>query len=267
MASIEDKPSIEDVQEFWDRQPCNIKQSNLDKNSKKYYQEVENKRYFVEPHIPTFAEFLKYIDKNILEIGCGIGTDSLSFAKNGANITCIDLSKKSLEICEKGFKQYNLNAEFIHCNAEEISDLKNLVNKKYDLVYSFGVIHHSPNPEKIIENIYKVLKPGGELKIMLYATNSWKKIMIDSGYDQYEAQNGCPIAKTYTNDEVKELLFQFSNINIIQTHIFKFKIKEYKKNIFIYEDWFLNMPPKMLDSLNNKLGWHLCIKAIKQLSN
>ena len=127
---MESMKTIEDVREFWDRQPCNIKHSNLNINTKKYYQEVEKKRYFVEPHIPDFAEFEKYKDKNILEIGCGIGTDSLSFAKNGANITCIDLSKNSLEICKEGFKQYNLNAEFIHCNAEEISDLKNLVNKK-----------------------------------------------------------------------------------------------------------------------------------------
>ena len=72
----------------------------------------------------------------------------------------------------------------------------------FDLIYSFGVIHHSINPEKIINNCYKLLKKKGTLKIMLYAKNSWKNIMIQNNKDQYEAQSKCPVANTYTEYEI-----------------------------------------------------------------
>ena len=127
--------SIETVENFWDNQPCNIKHSNSEIHSKDFFEEVSKKRYFVEPHIVDFANFAAYKDKDVLEIGCGIGTDSISFARAGARMTCLDLSSKSLEICKEGFKQYGLEGVFIHCNAENMLNLDNLLNKKYRLTY------------------------------------------------------------------------------------------------------------------------------------
>jgi hypothetical protein len=102
--------------------------------------------------------------------------------------------------------------------------------------------------------------------MMVYAKNSWKSFMIECGLDQYEAQSNVPIAHTYTNDQVtKELLKDFVDIHIWQTHIFKFKIAPYKAGVYEEEEWFKAMPQQMKDALEAKIGWHLCITCTKPL--
>jgi ubiquinone/menaquinone biosynthesis C-methylase UbiE len=251
---------IETVKDYWNAQPCNVKHSTAAINTKEYFEDVKNKRYFVEPHIIEFMELAKWDNKKVLEIGCGIGTDAYMLAKHGAIYTGVDLSDKSLEIAKKRFELFELNGSFLNINAE---NMEIYPNDTFDMIYSFGVIHHTVKPENIIKEVNRVLKKGGTFKLMLYATNSWKKIMIDSGLDQYEAQANTPIANTYTNDEVKILLKDFKDIKIEQTHIFPYKVEEYKKNVFIKEDWFSNMPETVFNSLKNKLGWHLCISCTK----
>jgi SAM-dependent methyltransferase len=254
-------PSLDDVINYWNNQPCNIKHSSKDINTLQYFEEVSKKRYFVESHIPGFAGFDKYNDKNVLEVGCGIGTDAQEFAKNGAIYKGIDLTAKSIDICKNRFKLFNLNGVFEIGNIEEYCS----ANNTYDLIYSFGVLHHTPNIDNALINIYNMLKPNGEFKCMLYAKNSWKYFKILYGLDQYEAQNNVPIANTYTHDEVNELFAKhnFKNISIIQTHIFPYKIPEYKQGKYIKEDYFESMPSELFKCLNKNLGWHLCITCNK----
>tara|TARA_B100001175_G_scaffold312698_1_gene319121 strand:- start:727 stop:1500 length:774 start_codon:yes stop_codon:yes gene_type:complete len=253
--------NFSDIIDYWNKQPCNINHSKKKLFSKEYFEEVEYKKYFVEPHILNFVNFDLYKNNKILEIGTGIGTDAINFARRTNDYYGLELSDKSLEITKKRFDVYNLNGNFYNINAEDNLDFLGI--ETFDLIYSFGVIHHSINPEKIIDNCYKLLKKGGTLKIMLYAKNSWKNIMIQNEKDQYEAQSKCPLAKTYTKCEVQELLKKFNNIKIEQEHIFPYKIPEYKNNIYIKEPWFENMPEDLFKILEKNLGWHLCISAYK----
>ena len=98
----------------------------------------------------------------MLEIGCGIGTDSVNFARNGANLSVVELSEASLELCKQRFNIYDLDAEFYRGNSENLNDLLP-AGKKFDLIYSFGVIHHTEFPERIIEQIKSRLKPSVEV--------------------------------------------------------------------------------------------------------
>ena len=117
-----------------------MKHSSKPLASVEYFDEVEKKKYLVEPHIPKFANFAKWKNKKVLELGCGIGTDSINFARHGAILTIltiVELSDVSLDICKKRFAAYGLNATFINSNIENITDI--IKDTKFDLIYSFGV--------------------------------------------------------------------------------------------------------------------------------
>ena len=248
------------ISNYWDNQPCNVNHSNKEVGTKEYFEEITKRKYFVEPHIITFAEFPKYREKNVLEVGCGIGTAAQSFIEHGANYMGIDISSKSIEICKKRFDVFGLKGELIVCDIEKVDNLG-----EFDLVYSFGVLHHTLYPKIAIENIYKMLKPDGEFKLMLYAKNSLKNFMIKDGLDQYEAQYGVPVAYTYTYDEIYSLLSKFSDITIEQTHIFPYKIEEYKQYKYVKQEYFELMPKELFTCLEKNIGWHLCVTCTKKL--
>jgi 2-polyprenyl-3-methyl-5-hydroxy-6-metoxy-1,4-benzoquinol methylase len=256
---------INTIKNYWNKQPCNINHSKAEFLSKQYFDEVENKKYFVEYHISEFAEFEKWNNKNVLEIGCGIGTDAINFARNKANYTGIELSDESLNITKKRFELFNLKGTFCSISCEE--DLSVFGFNKFDLIYSFGVIHHTPNINKVLENCKKLLKEDGILKIMVYAKNSWKNVMIQNGLDQYEAQNGCPLANTYTKDEITKILENngFKVNKIYKRHIFPYKIGPYKNNIYEKHEHFHNMSDELFEILENAYGWHLCVECYKSI--
>jgi SAM-dependent methyltransferase len=254
------QPGIDEVMSYWNRRPCNIRHSTRDVGTREYFDEVEARKYFVEPHIPLFAQFPRWSGKDVLEIGCGIGTDAVNFARHGARYTGVDLSDVSLALARQRFKTYGLDGHFVCGNAETLAPA--LPAASYDLVYSFGVIHHTPDPRAVVAAARRVIRPDGELRIMLYARNSWKAIMIDNGFDQPEAQSGCPIALTYSPEDVRQLLDGlFDVVEIRQTHIFPYVIERYLRYEYEIQPWFRAMPEGMFDALQARLGWHLLIAA------
>lgn len=252
--------SAADVQAYWDRRPCNIRHSKLQIGSKEYFDEVEARKYFVEPHIPGFAQFERWPGKQVLEIGCGIGTDGVNFARAGAHYTAVELSEVSLALTRQRFEVFGLSGEFHTGNAEQLVEM--LRRRDFDLVYSFGVIHHTPNQRAVIEQARQVIRDDGELRIMLYAEHSWKAIMIDAGFDQPEAQAGCPIATLYSRPMIEDLLGGlFAIVSAEQAHIFPYLIDKYLRYEYEAEPWFKAMPPAMFEALERRLGWHYLIVA------
>lgn len=267
---------IAQVRAYWDQRPCNVRHSPRQIGTREYFDEVELRKYFVEPHIPKFAEFERWKGKRVLELGCGIGTDTINFARHGAQVTAIDLSEASLKLARQRAEVYGLasNIQFCLADAENLS--RSLPLEPYDLVYSFGVIHHTPHPERALKQLRQFVHSGSTLKIMLYHRRSWKvfAIVLKHGHGQFwrleelvarhsEAQTGCPVTYTYTRHDARKLLkgcgFQVKQMWV--DHIFPYYIPEYVRYRYQKEWYFEHMPSPAFRWLEARLGWHLCITA------
>jgi SAM-dependent methyltransferase len=253
-------PTTGDVKAYWDRRPCNIRHSPQPIGTREYFDEVEARKYFVEPHIPQFAQFERWRGRRVLEIGCGIGTDAINFARAGADYTGIELSPASLALAQERFRIFGLDGSLRLGDAELLTEV--VPSENFDLIYSFGVIHHTPNPRAAIAGAREVIRPNGELRMMLYARNSWKAMMIEAGFDQPEAQSGCPIATVYTRQMINELVAGlFTVVSAEQAHIFPYVVEKYLRYEYELQPWFAPMPKDMFAALERRLGWHYLIVA------
>lgn len=253
--NLEDK-----IKRYWNSQPCNIKHGQSEIGTAEFFREVSERRYRVEPHIPEFAGFHLWAGKRVLEIGCGIGSDAEEFAKAGAEYVGIDLSEQSVILSRNRFNVLGLEGEFhVKDASKSFADLGN-----FDLVYSYGVIHHFPGIETIIDNVKEVLVPGGEFRFMVYAKNSWKYAMIQKGLDQFEAQAGCPYAQAFSKDEIRKLLEEGWHVERLrQDHCFMYNVDAYKEGRYELEPWFEAMSEPHRQAVREYLGWHLLVKAKK----
>jgi ubiquinone/menaquinone biosynthesis C-methylase UbiE len=161
--------NVADVRNYWDSNPCNADLSQQ-KDRRRYFEEISQKRFQRrEWHVPIVARFDSFRGKDVLEIGCGIATDGLEFARNGANYVGVDLTPHSIELSKERFGLFEMPGRFEVANAEERLPFPDAT---FDHIYSFGVIHHSPTPERIVREIRRVLRPGGTLTVMLYNRRS-----------------------------------------------------------------------------------------------
>ena len=252
--------NIDDIRRYWDRQPCNVNHSTQPQGSRQYFDEVETKKLTVEPHIVAFSEFEKYRGQRVLEVGCGIGTAGINFARYDVLYTGVELSQVSLDLAKRRFEVYGVEGDFYQGNAENLDQF--LPAQTFDMIYCWGVVHHTPRPELVIKQMSQYLDSGGELKLMVYARNSWKNFMIEAGLDQPEAQWGCPIANVYSNQEITDLLDPYFEVEkICQDHIFPWEVSNYKQGVLVKESWFAHMPPAVFAALERNLGWHLMVTA------
>src|ERR1700730_4927081 len=173
------------VREFWDRLSCDTQVASSAKFSHDYFEEIESFRYRDQPFIHAFAQFTRYHRKRVLEVGFGAGTDFIQWLRAGAIASGIDLTPEALENLTCRIKAYQLPApeKILLGDAEQLPFESNT----FDLGYSFGVLHHSPDTEKAIAELVRVVRPGGDIKIMLYnrhsiyVFNQWVKFALLRG--------------------------------------------------------------------------------------
>lgn len=157
------------VHDFWQANPCGAKFAEMQVGSREFFNAVEQHRYETEWHIPEVVQFDRWRDKSVLEIGCGLGTDAINFARTGANYTGVDLTERSIELVQRRFAFENLQGNLRTADAENLP----FADDTFDLIYSHGVLHHTPDTERAINEAHRVLKPGGTAMVMLYHKNSY----------------------------------------------------------------------------------------------
>ena len=214
----------EQVRDFWNRESCDTHAASSEKFSRGYFEEIESYRYKDQSIIHAFAQFTRYHGKNVVEVGFGAGTDFIQWLRAGANASGIDLTHEALDNLTHRIQVYGLPAP----KSIRVADAENLPfgSNSFDLGYSFGVLHHSPDTPKAVRELVRVVRPGGELKIMLYnrrsicAINAWVRYALLRGqpwktvkwalWNHVESIG----TKAYTVGELREMLAPMGLENI-----------------------------------------------------
>jgi ubiquinone/menaquinone biosynthesis C-methylase UbiE len=159
------------VRTYWEKEPCGTNRDitdNTEEYSLEWFQRIEDYRYTVEPFILSAAQFARHKGKKILEIGVGAGTDHLQWAKAGLECYGVDITEVAVETTRKHLNLHGFQSNLQRVDAETLP----FGDDSFDIVYSWGVIHHSEYPDKIVNEIYRVLRPSGEFIGMMYGRHS-----------------------------------------------------------------------------------------------
>jgi len=263
------------VKNYWENKHPGLKRNKHVVGTKIFFNEMEKERYgsiFQYKYIKEKSEFNKYKNKKVLEIGIGFGTEILQYARNGAKVYGIDLTNSAIRMSNKRFKLENLTGIFQQAN------FKNLPYKDntFDLVTSFGVLHHSKETQQGINEIYRVLKPGGRFIIMLYHKGFKYYFMklffhgvLRGEILKYSSQQivsrhsenfgNCPLTKVYNRKEAKKM---FSRFKQLEMECFRLD-DHFRINGKIFSITKFLLPWKIYRIVENKLGWNMLIKGYK----
>ena len=144
--------------------------------------------------------YAKYRGCRVLEIGCGLGTMAMNWARHGARITAIDLNPVSVAQTSRRFELLGLNGEILHMDANALG----FADATFDYVYSFGVLHHSPDLSRSIAELFRVLRSGGGFGVMVYNRASvryWHTMRYVEGFLHRESRflDRLQLASRYTD--------------------------------------------------------------------
>jgi ubiquinone/menaquinone biosynthesis C-methylase UbiE len=260
------------AREQWGQDPCGAEYDREHElGTREFFDAIERHRYAeYAPWMPRLMEFEKFRDARLLEIGCGMGTDLLQFARGGARCTGIDLTPRSVEITRHRFRVYGAGGDFMISDGERLP----FRDESFDVVYSNGVLHHTPDTAGAIREVHRVLRPGGTAKVMLYhrhSLNYWFEIVVRRGllggeflrgrsaeeimsrvieFSDHEAR---PLVKVYSRGQARELFNLFKSVKVEVEQLTRDELR------------FLSplVSESILDRLRRRIGWNVVITAIK----
>jgi len=208
-------PQKEEVRKFWNADPCGTRYLE----GKEDFEAHARARYTLEPFIFDFAQFEKTRGLKVLEVGVGMGADYLEWLKAGAYATGVDFSSASVERARRRCELAGYQPDLRVADAEQLP----FADNSFDVVYSYGVMHHSPNTPQCVREAWRVLTPGGQARIMVYHHASFTGAMLwlrygllrgkslrQSVFDHLES----PGTKTYTRAEALKLLDGFKDVEM-----------------------------------------------------
>ena len=214
----------EQVRAYWSAEPCGSGLATAESGSREFFLQVEAERYRREPFIHAFADFGSWSGRNVLEIGVGLGTDLVQFARAGALVKGVDLTESAVELVARRLELEGLEAEVVVADAERLP----FDDGSFDLVYSWGVLHHTPNTEAAVAEVLRVLRPDGEARVMLYSRRSWVAL---GAWLRYAVGRGrpwrsfaavlaehmeSPGTKAYTQSELNRLFSGFDEVRFVR---------------------------------------------------
>jgi ubiquinone/menaquinone biosynthesis C-methylase UbiE len=237
-----------------------------------FYERVDRNRYEeYAPWMRSVVGFDAFPGRRLLEVGFGMGTDLFQFASAGAIVAGVDLSPEHLRIATQRFRLSGIPADLRLADAERLP----FADGSFDVVYTFGVVHHTPDTQRAVDEIYRVLKPGGLAVIGVYhrfsvyflcsvllesyilrlrfLRESYRRTL--SRIEARQHSNACPLVKVYTRRSVRRLLGRFADVRIRCLHVNRSDFGLFGRFV----------PETLLDALRRRerCGWYLIARCVK----
>jgi len=209
------------VRDYWEAEPCAAGVSEAPFQTPAFYRDVAAAKDRLDPERVAFAGFDAVADRDVLEIGIGLGVDFMRFARGGARATGVDLTLAAVDSARALLELEGLEATVLVADAEALP----FDEQQFDVVYSWGVLHHTPDTAKAVQEVHRVLRHGGEARIMLYALDSpfagavWLRQLarerrplgmraaLSRGLES-------PGTQAFTSSEVKQLFAAFDEVEL-----------------------------------------------------
>jgi len=246
------------VQSWWDGSPCCSRIASAPRGTKEFYEQVDLYKDTYESFTDKIADYGFWKGKRILEIGCGLGKNFSRFAAGGAVATAVDMSIESIKLTKKRLAIFGLKGNLCLADAENLPFKDNA----FDLIFSWGVLHHTPDTQSAIGEVCRCIKPGGKAIIMLYRKYSLFNLQCVLMYlrrrKDYSSRDeslavftdgvGNPLSKVYSKRDILKMFSAFDDI----------RISAYEPRGSRFIKIF-----KLFPMLENRFGWFMVIEAKK----
>jgi ubiquinone/menaquinone biosynthesis C-methylase UbiE len=247
------RATVKSVKDFWETHVNNEYYTEEEQASEAYLSEIEDRRYRWHYHLGDLFAELAGSRGELLEVGCGIGVDSIQLARCGFHVTAVDLTESAIGVARESARLRGVDVDFRVGNAEALD----FPDQSFDVVYSFGVLHHTPDIEQALAEVRRVLKPGGTAYVMLYHRWSLVNLVHRVLRLPYESprdrKDHCPVVYTFSRRGVKRLFGGFADVSVRAEYPFTFG----------FGPLGTRLPLGVRRLLGHAIGWHLMTTAVR----
>lgn len=251
-------PLLREIAEYWNEHIHDLELAKHPIGTRGFFADLDEYRFDKLRYLPSLVNFNGYKGKKLLEVGCGVAIDLVRFARGGAQVTGMDLAGQSIDLAKKYFEHEGLQGDLRLGNGEELE----FGDNSFDIVYAHGVIQYTSNAQKLVSELHRVVKPGGEVIMMVYNRNSWLNFMSEKFGISLEHEDA-PVLKKYSQSEFTDLLKPFTQVRLVPERFpVKSRLQKGLKAI-VFNQIFVpgfNVIPK---SITRSTGWHLMAFATK----
>ncbi len=249
---------LEKIRDYWNEHIHDLEIATQPVGSPGFFAELDEYRFDKLRYLPKLVDFSKYRGVRLLEIGCGVGIDLVRFARGGAIVTGIDLAETSIDLARRNFANHNLKGDLRVMNGEQLL----FDDHSFEVVYAHGVLQYTADLGRMIREMHRVLRPGGEAIFMVYNKYSWLNALSKLMKVELEHENA-PVLRKYSIRDCRRFSRPFKNVQIMVER-FPVKTRLHKGlKARLYNDVFVRIFNSLPKALIQPVGWHIMVFATK----
>jgi len=241
-----------DVKDYWNRHIHDLEITRHPVGSPGFFADLDEYHFEKLHHLLRLVDFDGYRGKQVLEVGCGAGTDLVRFARGGAHVTGVDLSSSAIALARQNFAQHGLEADLREADGERLP----FANDSFDLVYAHGVVQYTPDDRALVRECHRVLKPGGQAVFQVYNRISWLNALSKLMKVPLEHEDA-PVLGRYSAAEFRTLLTEFKDVRVVEERFpVKSRLHGGWKGL-AFNTFFVGTFNALPRALVRRFGWHL----------